>query len=224
MLVIGFSGRKQSGKDSAIDFLTDHICSLSTEHLRVQKYGFADKLKEICIDLLGLTPEQCYGTDEDKNTLTVYEWEKIPVFNTEDFRNVDFYEKWQGVLNQNSLMTARQVLQQVGTEIFRKMRSDVWISYLLNKIQAEAPQIAFISDARFVNECEAIKAIGGKIIRLTRKIDPNDNHPSEAEMDGYEGADAIIDNQNMTVDEKNSVLLSIVKPWIQEHLFDLVGE
>ena len=38
----------------------------------IKVYHFADYLKQICIDLFDLKPEQVYGTDEDKNTLTPY--------------------------------------------------------------------------------------------------------------------------------------------------------
>src|SRR5688572_15326111 len=43
----------------------------------VKNYNFADPLKEVCIGLLGLTYEQCYGTDEQKNTLTNLRWENM---------------------------------------------------------------------------------------------------------------------------------------------------
>jgi hypothetical protein len=41
-------------------------------------YSFADSLKQVCVDVLGLRPEQCYGTDEQKNSLTQFKWEKLP--------------------------------------------------------------------------------------------------------------------------------------------------
>jgi hypothetical protein len=46
------------------------------EHSKV--FNFADSLKDVCIKVLGIAPEQCYGTDEQKNSLTKYTWERFP--------------------------------------------------------------------------------------------------------------------------------------------------
>ena len=45
----------------------------------VRAYNFADPLKRMCIGLFGLTREQCYGTDEEKNSLTDILWDDIPI-------------------------------------------------------------------------------------------------------------------------------------------------
>ena len=119
-LILGFSGKKQSGKTTCANFLYSIPLSLSNkekiEHvvitekgtIKVKKtnstqdidvdpikyynnishidediariinelssyikiYSFADPLKkDICMDMFGLTYEQCYGTDEEKNKL-----------------------------------------------------------------------------------------------------------------------------------------------------------
>ncbi|GAG82717.1 unnamed protein product [marine sediment metagenome] len=44
----------------------------------VKLYSFASPLKNLCMDILGLTHEQCYGTDDQKNTLTHLKWEDMP--------------------------------------------------------------------------------------------------------------------------------------------------
>ena len=72
--ILSFSGRKQSGKSTSADY----IISLINEHhimLRENRYelnmsckiySFADPLKQdICINILGLTYDQCYGSDEE---------------------------------------------------------------------------------------------------------------------------------------------------------------
>src|SRR5574337_1811366 len=48
----------------------------------VQPYNFADHLKSLCTDVLGLTHEQCYGKDDDRNLLTEIEWESLPHYKT----------------------------------------------------------------------------------------------------------------------------------------------
>jgi hypothetical protein len=99
-------------------------------------------------------------------------------------------------------MTAREVMEVVGTDIFRKIKGDVWVSSTLRKIQQDQSQIAVIVDCRFPNEVESIKANGGKVIRLTRN--PFDSSATaEAALDSqnynWENFDYIINNENMTI-------------------------
>ncbi len=61
-MIIAFAGRKQSGKTTSCEF----VQSLFT-HKKTKIYNFADPLKQLCIDIFGLTYNQCYGTDEAKN-------------------------------------------------------------------------------------------------------------------------------------------------------------
>ena len=50
------------------------------------------------------------------------------------------------------------------------------------------------------------------VIRLT--IAPHDDpHASEVALDNYEGFDAIIDNEDMGVDEQSKELLNILMGW-----------
>ena len=49
----------------------DHL----NQHIRI--YGLADTLKDLCIDILGLSYDQAYGTDEDKNSLTNISWSAL---------------------------------------------------------------------------------------------------------------------------------------------------
>ena len=44
----------------------------------IKGYNFADPLKEICINLFGLSYEQCYGQDSWKNSPTKLLWENMP--------------------------------------------------------------------------------------------------------------------------------------------------
>ncbi|MAR66621.1 MAG: hypothetical protein CL833_05145, partial [Crocinitomicaceae bacterium] len=44
----------------------------------IKGYNFADALKEICMNLFGLSYEQCYGPDSWKNSPTKHRWENMP--------------------------------------------------------------------------------------------------------------------------------------------------
>ncbi len=77
-------------------------------------------------------------------------------------------------------LTGRFLLQNVGTECFRKMWPDIWVNYLMEEISHEKG-LSIVDDVRFENEAEFIRAKGGEIWRLHRKgVSSKDSHISEA--------------------------------------------
>jgi hypothetical protein len=224
-MILGFSGRKQSGKSTTGNFIisvklaelgisnkididiegrivvsdlfgdtnyagvldtsvrnNDYMLKKLYETLDpyVKIYSFADPLKQdICMNILGLTYEQCYGSDDEKNKPTEL--------------------TWPGSENK---MSSRDIMQYVGTDIFRKMKPDVWVSATINKIQKEKPEIALITDCRFPNEVSSIKNAGGLVMRLTRNP-YNSDHLSETILDqsnyDWSNFDYICNNDEMTI-------------------------
>lgn len=198
----------------------------------LKQYSFADALKQnVCIDVLGLTYEQCYGSDKDKNSPTHLRWEDMPGVSTDPGVLTAFSDEVKTVrgrlgqyykIVRNSIvyhepgpMTAREVLQFVGTEIFRKMYGNVWVDATLRKVQAEGPAIAVISDCRFPNEVEGVRRVGGKVVRFTRTPFPEDSHFSETALDpdnfDWSNFDAVIDNSDMTLRQKHEAFVSALR-------------
>ena len=273
--VIGLSGKKQSGKNTAANYMiglmmqklgltknfkitpkgelylfdvvedvskagifditsnSRQIVDFRTKYLdkHIKLYSFADALKQdVCINILGLRWEQCYGTDADKNSETHLMWENMPGVITEqpdaedikilvEGRLGPYYEKlYSGIIyHKPGPMTAREVMQFVGTEIFRKMYGNVWVNATLNKIKRDSPGFAIIPDVRFPNEADSVVGLSfmsdyptnGSILRLLR--DPNngnDTHPSETSLDEYDSSRylAIIDNKDMTIVQQNEAI------------------
>lgn len=186
--IIAFSGRKQSGKSTAGTFIQTLLSTHSD--ISYQVYSFADPLKQsICIDILGLTYEQCYGSDDDKNTPT------------------DLY--WEG-----KQLTAREAMEIIGTDIFRRLKNNVWVDATMNKIKRENLDLAIIVDCRFPNESDAILNNGGYVVRLDR--DPfNSSSNSESALDphvyDWTKFSSIIKNHNMSIEEKNQEILAFVQ-------------
>lgn len=183
MKLIAFSGRKQSGKTTSGEFLLGLALNKN-----IKLYAFADRLKkDICIDILGLSEDQCYGSDDQKNTITNIHWN-------------------------GKKLTAREVMEIVGTDIFRALKVDVWTSSTINLINREKPDIAIITDVRFPDEVDAIKNIGGKVVRLTRNPFNADNFIENAlDPDKYDlcNFDYVLDNSSITKEEKNVILNDI---------------
>ena len=181
--IIGFSGKKQAGKNTCANLMvgieltsagichqievkedglhvsdifgnpdgqgifdvnrnSDDMRNFLEEYLDpyIRLYSFADLLKKsICIDILGLSYDQCYGTDEQKNSETHLRWENMPA--SDKVGN----------------MTARDVMQYIGTDIFRKMYPTVWSEGTIRRIQKDGSFVAVITDCRFPDEVEAIQ-------------------------------------------------------------------
>ena len=160
----------------------------------VKIYNFADSLKQdICIDILGLEYNQCYGTDDEKNQPTHLVWD-------------------------NKNLTAREAMQFIGTDIFRKMYENVWVDTTLRKIMLENVPLAIITDCRFPNEVNAIKENGGRIIRLTR--DPHhSDHISESILDqnnyDWSNFDYIVDNAEYSLYDQSVAIKKIIEEILQ---------
>ncbi len=182
----------------------------------IRVYSFADCLKEkVCIDILGLSREQCYGTDEQKNTPTHLKWEDMPGIWTNKKRYdlaVEGLPDIEEVLTYHKpgFMTAREVMQFAGTEIFRKMYGDVWVNATINQINKDNPVIAIIRDTRFPNEVEGVQNAGGLVGRLTKDVfKGQDQHESETALDSYAGKyEFLWDNESLTIDEQCKLIHS----------------
>lgn len=162
----------------------------------VKHYAFATPLKDILIGLFNIPKESVYGTDEEKNAPTQYKWEDMPT----------------KVKGKTGYMSGRELLQYFGTDICRKIYSDVWINRTISDIKNEESAISIISDARFENEVKAVQAAGGKVIRLTRG-ENGDGHASEVDLDSFNEYDAVIDNANLTIHESCKQLFDILYEW-----------
>lgn len=203
--IIAFSGRKQSGKSTSGEFVHKILHSFHPS-ITCGLYSFADPLKKnICIDLLGLTEKQCYGSDDDKNSLTNIAWKSMPDYNISWTYSKDY--------DPSGYMTARQVMEFVGTRIFRAMKQNVWVEATLKQIQKDNYDIAIILDTRFPDEVDPILNIGGYVIRLTRNPFHSSSEPEVAlDPDRYDWSkfSLILDNKNMTEEEKNSLISKFI--------------
>ena len=186
-MIIAFAGRKQSGKTTSAEFVKNIFENRGLGVARI--YNFADPLKQLCMDVLGLTYSQCYGPDESKN------------------ERVDCYRHYAP--DSSGQMTAREVMQYVGTDIFRKMQHNVWSAATIRLIEKEKPDLAIIADCRFPNEVEAIKNNDGLVIKLNRNP-YNSTHASEESLDAnrYDATNfnLVIDNDELTIGKQNEII------------------
>ena len=189
-----------------------HMDDMKEEYIHpfVKLYSFADLLKKnVCMDAMGLTFKQCYGTDDDKNTETRYRWENMPGI-SENFTPPS-----------SGIMTARDVMQYVGTNMFRRMYGNIWVDALVRQIQKESTGLAIITDIRFPNEVTGIHDAGGKVMRFMRNpFKDEDCHESETALDqenfDWDEFDWVIDNNCSVLQQCNLVQQALMDSgWLQ---------
>lgn len=134
MNIVGITGSAGSGKDT----LADMIKSDGWE-----RFAYADALKHICMDYLGLSYNDAY-TQEGKTK---------------------FNEFWG--------MTNREILQKVGTDAMRNgFCKDVWIKIAELKLKEmlDSGKKVIVTDVRFDNEAELIESLGGCVAKIVRNV------------------------------------------------------
>lgn len=176
---VAFSGKKQVGKDTATQFAKAILEGVGK---KVAITAFAEPLKEMAISIVGLEREAVYGSDEQKNSPSHVLWDTMPLDIRLKYSNEQLDEDGR-TLPRSGQMTNREVLQVIGTDIFR--------NYIDNDVWANAPfrnnwnyaDMVILTDCRFPNEKTAVESNGGIVIRLNRKTGLVDNHASEIALD-----------------------------------------
>jgi len=205
-MIIAFSGKKQSGKSTAVKDCGALLVGLSGH---VREVNFAGYLKEIC--------RRCFGypdmdTEKGKSELVITENDSTTV---------------RGILQYLGSDVMRRIDRDCWVNAWKSTVQDI-IKYTPGG--SPEPMI-LTSDVRFPNEVKAVHDLGGKVIRLLRNP-LEDNHESETALDEYQietlartwGGltetspqryfDAIIDNREMTIEQQNEAVRKVVQGWL----------
>jgi len=143
--------------------------------LGFRRLAFADKLREF---VYAINPKV------DSNGMITYLRDVIDTYGWDGYKET----KWADDI--------RRILQVVGTEGGRKVIGEnVWVDATLNNL--EDGKYVF-SDVRFPNEADAIRNMGGYVVRIIRPgIEPANNHPSETALDRYYFNDVIHNDKSL---------------------------
>jgi hypothetical protein len=161
--LIGLSGKKQSGKSTVAGHL-------------IKEYGFramsfADPLREMLYALNPIAHVDHWGDEEFRvrQIVDAIGWDRAK----EEYPEI------------------RALMQRMGTEAGRNvLGGDVWV----RELEARASEAldegydVVVPDVRFENEFEAIKALGGIVVRVNRDgLTPGEyaDHISETALDDY---------------------------------------
>lgn len=172
----------------------------------VKVFPFSENLKQAVIHIFGVKPELVYGSNEDKQTPTHIKWSNLATFMTK--REVSVLKE-DGKFD--DYLTIRDLLKEFGTRVCRTLDDSCWIDRTFDAIEAYESNISIVDDCRFINEVNYCKSKGGVIVKLNKSIDA-DTHSSESELDNLPDSeyDLVIDNDKMTLQEKNSAVLDFI--------------
>lgn len=229
-MLITINGEADNGKDYVADWLSNRF--------NLVKIALADPMKRFARQLFGFQVENLWGPSEKRNEIL----DAAPIWSTAlqqlhvmhqfvvavvpetlgvsaRVRAFDGIQSWfTGLRRQyQEQISARVVLQTLGTEWGREVHQSLWVDYLFNvqlpllvqgypytaelgvrrNLDAEVPRNGIVvPDQRFTNELEAGRARGGfaiRIRRLSRVRRDSSNvgiqgHKSELEQRGVDDA------------------------------------
>lgn len=108
--------------------------------------------------------------------------------------------------------TARHAMQTLGTEWGRNLiGEEFWVNAWKERASKWLGHggLVVVDDCRFPNEAQAVKALGGKVILLTRRGSVSSSHPSEASVAEIEHNYWVLNNESIY--ELNATLASILE-------------
>lgn len=164
MELVGLSGYARTGKDEAAKVLVeDHGFT---------RVAFADKLRAV---LQALNPiiapsKELYFS---RSKVVVNLDEVISVYGWDGYKDTEYGPE------------IRRLLQRLGTEAGRNLLGDnIWVDSALTGHDSSARIV--VTDCRFPNEAQAIKAQGGILVRITRPgVTAVNAHSSEIALDDW---------------------------------------
>ena len=154
-MLVGLNGFKGSGKDTVGEYLV--------REYSFEKLSFAAKLKESAASLFNIPVEYWEDLKNDENVVIEIEVNKHTTEGEDIVASV----------------TAREFLQRYGTEAHRDVfGQDFWVDHALKGVD---PNKNFVfTDARFENELQRIKSLGGYNVQILRpELTNEDSHASE---------------------------------------------
>lgn len=199
-MIIGLVGKKRSGKTEAALYLS--------KKLNIPSYAFATPLKALVTEMTGLN-----DTDKDntkyytgkiidlkplKKELFKWKYDQLTLNEIDHIKALEYYTCGE---------LYRNMLQYIGTNIFRSRNSHHWCHKFHYDHKKETSFI--VEDIRFKNEYYLIDSYKeSNIYKISRDIvDDYDTHLSETELDTikFDNKKCINNNTSRIVDYYNQL-------------------
>lgn len=213
-MIIGISGKIGNGKD-AVGQIIQKLTMNSYQKSPWKIKKFAYKLKQIVSILTGI-PVEDLEKQEVKDRVLGKEW-------NQEVSNWKINDGKLLLVSEIDQLTVRKMLQLIGTEAMRNsVHPNTWVNALMSEYFRPSEKVArycyetekrglagyeevwgdlpkwIITDVRFPNEAAAIKERGGIIVRVSRGVVSENEHPSETALDDYQFDTVIVNNGTLT--------------------------
>lgn len=172
--LIGFAGRKRSGKSCLSKMLVEEENAIIIT--------IADYLKYLCCDLMNLSYEELNYKKDNGYTFDIVPDERW--FKIIDNKTKIGIENIKKELQNVHITTIRQLLQVVGTDVIRKYKENWHVQKMIEEIESyPEDKLIVVDDVRFPNEREAILNLSGDVFFIVRaNVLDVSNHSSETAL------------------------------------------
>lgn len=177
--IIGFAGRKRSGKGVLTEAVQSHLGYENTEVVTIASF-----IKELCCRLIGLSSIEKLNAIKDNGTIINAHmdgrWVNILLEATHIPRHILEAE----ITRKSVIYDVRELLQYIGTDIIRKYIPDWHVNQMKKKILTiPAETTIVVDDVRFPNELKALMDMGATIYFIVRPSCMEiSNHSSETAL------------------------------------------
>lgn len=196
-VLVGISGWKGSGKDTAADFLI--------EECGYQRLAFADILKEMVSEQYGVPLSYFHD-----NSMKEVGLPNLPVKTADKFTGMIhrfMIKEFANIEGKDGLFWTPRALAILEGSIKRSVRSDYWVKRVLDSAMEAAGDKFVVSDLRYKTELQQLGDYGklGFVSCRVHRFDesPSDD-PSERDLDDAPH-DYNIDNKTSILDFQNKI-------------------
>lgn len=199
--IILISGKMRSGKNQFAEYLN---LALMQNGKTVRSDLFAHDLKKGCEEDFGYMMKQINDhvskIKEELQYSSIDSKSLKSALSMLDELTVTRSENWY----EDKTLISRLLLQTYGTQIFRdRVNKNYWVDQVLKRVSDCEEVFTLVTDARFENEIEHVKAICSQnnikviSVRIERDIPLNSlyEHDSEKGLDDYKGWDLVVYNK-----------------------------
>lgn len=205
-----FSGRKGAGKDTVAPLVVDRLDISNARHM-----SFADPLKDEVDQIIKAIHQSKNKAEAEKNLLDIDPEMPLGIRGqmVTLFKNVLNHGEYDHSRSHSA--AAVTALQVYGTQYKRAKDPDHWVKKAVKAVEEamSAGVTPYFTDARFPNEVDALKELGGAAVRLNVSAEgqerrlllrdgraPNREeleHVSETALDDYEDFDVVVETRDL---------------------------
>jgi len=192
MYKIAIMGKANSGKNTLSKILVKQLRKEKKKYISANYIAFADPIKNMAMCMFPNLPRKYFfGSSQ-------YRKEIIP-----------------GAFKNGQPLTVRQILLDLGTEIGRGYKDDIWLDNFDIAFEAKSYRgITVVTDVRFRNEFDHLKNKGFYQIKLYRNTgDPGINHVSETDQNSIPDSDFdFVIHNNQSLDNLKQIITNDIVP------------